>query len=149
MVELATATVLLVGAGLLGKSLYHLLAVNVGFEPDHLVTLKITASGPNYRTDQQAAAFVKTTLERFQSVPGVMSVADGERLIRHFMKVNSCTKAAFKRHADRASAIWRARSKKKWRVDWGPFKLAVEDAEAARIRRRLSIAAAKAVREGI
>jgi hypothetical protein len=65
---------------------------------------------------------------------GVMSVADGERLIRHFMKVNGCTKAAFKRHSDRASAVWRERSKKKWKVDWGEFKPAVDEAEAARKR---------------
>ena len=37
VVELATATVLLVGAGLLGQSLYRLLSVHLGFEPDHLV----------------------------------------------------------------------------------------------------------------
>jgi predicted permease len=79
MVELATATVLLVGAGLLGKSLYHVLGVNLGFEPDHLVTLNIAASGPNYNTDQQAAAFIKTTLERFQSIPGVTSAAAARR----------------------------------------------------------------------
>ena len=39
MVELATATVLLVGAGLLGQSLYRLLRVHLGFEPDHLATM--------------------------------------------------------------------------------------------------------------
>jgi hypothetical protein len=63
-----------------------------------------------------------------------MSVADGQRLIRHFMKVNGCTKAAFKRHVDRADAVWRARSKKKWKVDWGEFKPAVDEAEASRKR---------------
>ena len=44
IIELATATVLLVGAGLLGKSLSRLLQVDLGFEPDHLVTLTVTAS---------------------------------------------------------------------------------------------------------
>jgi hypothetical protein len=70
----------------------------------------------------------------FLIMAGVMSVADGERLIRHFMKVNGCTKAAFKRHSDRASAVWRARSKKKWKIDWGEFKPAVDEAEASRKR---------------
>jgi hypothetical protein len=66
----------------------------------------------------------------FLIMAGVMSLADGERLIRHFMKVNGCTKSAFKRHSDRAFTLWRARSQKKWKVDWGPFKLMVEEAEA-------------------
>ena len=79
IVELATATVLLVGAGLLGKSLYRLLGVNLGFEPDHLVTLNIQASGPHYSTDQQAAVFIKTILDRFQSIPGVTSAAAARR----------------------------------------------------------------------
>ena len=39
VVELAIAVVLLVGAGLLGKSFYRLLHVDVGFQPDHLATL--------------------------------------------------------------------------------------------------------------
>jgi hypothetical protein len=43
VVELATAMVLLVGAGLLGKSLYQLLHVDVGLKPDHLVTLQVGA----------------------------------------------------------------------------------------------------------
>ena len=36
--ELAIAMVLLAGAGLLGKSLYRLLHVELGFAPEHLAT---------------------------------------------------------------------------------------------------------------
>jgi macrolide transport system ATP-binding/permease protein len=79
IVELATATVLLVGAGLLGKSLSRLLRVDLGFEPDHLVTLNIAASGSSYETDQQILAFTKTILDRVQSVPGVRSAALARR----------------------------------------------------------------------
>ena len=43
VVELAIAMVLLVGAGLLGKSLYRLLHVDLGFQPDHLATLYVAA----------------------------------------------------------------------------------------------------------
>ncbi len=39
VLELATAIVLLVGAGLLGKSLYLMLHDDVGFQSDHLATL--------------------------------------------------------------------------------------------------------------
>src|SRR5450631_1365709 len=40
VLELAIAVVLLVSAGLLGKSLYRLLHVELGFEPDHLATMQ-------------------------------------------------------------------------------------------------------------
>ena len=41
VIELATTMVLLTGAGLLGKSLYRLLHVDVGFQVDHLSTLQV------------------------------------------------------------------------------------------------------------
>ncbi len=41
--ELATAMVMLVGAGLLGQSLYRLLHVDLGFDPDALVTIQVAA----------------------------------------------------------------------------------------------------------
>ena len=44
VLELATAVVLLVGAGLLGKSLYRLLHVDIGFQPDHLATLQVACA---------------------------------------------------------------------------------------------------------
>ena len=46
VVELATAMViLLAGAGLLGRSLYRLLNVELGFRPDHLATVRVAAPG--------------------------------------------------------------------------------------------------------
>ena len=56
VLELATAMVLLVGAGLLGKSFYRLLQVEPGFQPDHLVTLAIVAPRTTYGKDEQAVA---------------------------------------------------------------------------------------------
>ena len=49
VVELSMAVVLLVGAGLLGKSFYRLLHVDTGLEPDHLATLQIAAIGDSYQ----------------------------------------------------------------------------------------------------
>jgi macrolide transport system ATP-binding/permease protein len=79
IVELATATVLLVGAGLLGKSLSRVLRVDLGFEPDHLVTLNIAAAGSSYETDQQVLSFTKTILDSVESVPGIRSAALARR----------------------------------------------------------------------
>ena len=74
---------------------------------------------------------------------GVMSPADERRLIRHFMRVNKCTRAAFERHVVRSFRIWRLRSKKRWKIDWGPFEPMITEAKAARdlYRRRREAAA--------
>ena len=45
VVELATAMVLLAGAGLLGRSLHRLLNVELGFRPDHLAMVRVAAPG--------------------------------------------------------------------------------------------------------
>jgi macrolide transport system ATP-binding/permease protein len=75
VVELAMAMVLLAGAGLLGKSLYRLLHVELGFEPDHLATLQVAAPDTNYGKDEQALALQRDVLNRISQLPGVQSVA--------------------------------------------------------------------------
>ncbi|HEY6969964.1 MAG TPA: ABC transporter permease [Candidatus Angelobacter sp.] len=74
IVELATAMVLLVGAGLLGQSLYRLLRVELGFHPDHLATLSVGASGKRYDTEAKSLDWARRTLSRIASLPGVKSV---------------------------------------------------------------------------
>ena len=73
--ELATAMVLLVGAGLLGQSLYRLLNVDLGFDPDALVTLQVAAPGPRFGTPEAAARLDAQVLERIQGLPGIRSAA--------------------------------------------------------------------------
>jgi macrolide transport system ATP-binding/permease protein len=71
--ELAIAVVLLVGAGLLGKSFYRLLHVDVGFQPDHLATLEVALSAATYPKDEQVVAVERQILSRVASLPGVES----------------------------------------------------------------------------
>ena len=73
MVELATAVVLLVGAGLLGKSFYLLLHVNTGFEPDHLASMLVSIP-KSYATDAQVMALERAIESRVGALPGVKSV---------------------------------------------------------------------------
>lgn len=73
--ELAIAVVLLVGAGLLGQSLFRLLHVALGFDPDHLATLYVKLPGTVYQTDEQMAGFYWQLVQRISSLPGVESVA--------------------------------------------------------------------------
>ena len=74
VLELATAVVLLVGAGLLGKSLYLLLNVTIGFQPDYLATLEIIAPRATYGKDEQAIALQREIVSRVSNLPGVRSV---------------------------------------------------------------------------
>ena len=64
VVELAIAVVLLVGAGLLGKSFYRLLHVEVGFQTDHLATLQVALSDASYPKDEQIVAVERQILKR-------------------------------------------------------------------------------------
>src|ERR1700752_527906 len=75
VLELTTAMVLLVGAGLLGKSFYRLLQVGTGFEPEHLITMGVTAPRASYGEDEQALALGRQVVDRIKSLPGVTSVA--------------------------------------------------------------------------
>lgn len=73
--ELAMAVVLLVGAGLLGKSLYRLLHTDTGLVPDHLALLQIAATGHSYDSDPQQVALERQLQTRLSMLPGVRSVA--------------------------------------------------------------------------
>lgn len=75
VLELAVAVVLLVGAGLLGQSLYRLLRVDVGFQPDRLATLQAIAPKTSYANDQQLTALGRQIVNRISALPGVKSVA--------------------------------------------------------------------------
>lgn len=74
VVELAIAVVLLVGAGLLGKSFYRLLHVDLGFQPDHLATLTVALSDTAYAKDEQQVAVQRQIVARLSSLPGIKSV---------------------------------------------------------------------------
>jgi predicted permease len=74
VLELAIAVVLLVGAGLLGKSFYRLLQVDLGFQPDHLATLQIALSQTTYGKDEQQVAVGRQIVGSIGSLPGVKSV---------------------------------------------------------------------------
>jgi predicted permease len=73
VVELAIALVLLTAAGLLEKSFYRLLHVEVGFQTDHLATLQV-AIPPTYAKDEQQVQLQRQVLSRIASLPGVKSV---------------------------------------------------------------------------
>jgi len=80
VVELAVAIVLLVGAGLLGKSLHRLLQVDPGFHTDHLATLEVDLPEVSYPKDEDTTALARKLLTNVSSIPGVKSAAITSRL---------------------------------------------------------------------
>jgi predicted permease len=73
--ELAIAMVLLVGAGLLGKSLYRLLHVEIGFLPENLATLTISGSDTVYGKAPDQVRLARSVVDRLNATPGVESAA--------------------------------------------------------------------------
>ena len=78
--EMALALVLLASAGLVGRSLVRLLAVDPGFDPSHRLTLEINAIGAAYREDGQVLAYHERVREAVRALPGVASVAVANQL---------------------------------------------------------------------
>src|SRR5262249_37852003 len=78
--EVALATMLLVNAGLVGRSLVRLLAVNPGFDPSHLLTLEINSIGPRYERYESVYLIHKRVVEAVRAFPGVELAATSNQL---------------------------------------------------------------------
>jgi putative ABC transport system permease protein len=81
--EVALALVLLVGAGLLLHSMRRLLAVDPGFNPEHLLTMQVQTSGHQFDDlpsapgagDGVRRRFFRQALDAVRQVPGVRQAA--------------------------------------------------------------------------
>lgn len=73
--QLALCIVLLVGAGLLARSLATLLREDPGFDPRDLLTAEFRLPATKYQSDEQITAFMADALDRIRAVPGVRSAA--------------------------------------------------------------------------
>jgi len=71
--QVALALVLLVGAGLLMKSLSRLQSVDPGFNSKNLLTMRISLPPLKYDTDPKALDFFNRALEQMRALPGVES----------------------------------------------------------------------------
>src|SRR6185369_2623990 len=68
--ELALATILLIGAGLLSQSLLRLQHVSLGFQSDRLLTFQVSLPRTKY-PPEKGAVFYRTLLESLRATPGV------------------------------------------------------------------------------
>jgi len=78
VVELGVALVLLVGAGLLIKTFWKLRSVEPGFNPDHLVTLRVELPETRYEDVASQTRFRKQALAGMNSLPGVQAAMVSE-----------------------------------------------------------------------
>jgi putative ABC transport system permease protein len=68
--EIALAFVLLMGAGLMTRSLFNLLSVDPGFDSDSLLTMNISLQGTG---GQAPTTFFRPLIEKVGALPGVVS----------------------------------------------------------------------------
>ena len=73
--EVAISVALLIGAGLLIRSLWRLQQVNPGFRHENVVTARIHLPSTRYQGGEAAWSFYERLLERIQALPGVQSAA--------------------------------------------------------------------------
>jgi putative ABC transport system permease protein len=73
--ELALATVLLAGAGLLVQTFLNLQGARLGFEPTGLLTFQLAPPVAKYPLGDKAPQFYRTLRDALHTVPGVRSVA--------------------------------------------------------------------------
>jgi putative ABC transport system permease protein len=73
--DVALALVLLIGAGLLIKSLSLLRSVNPGYEPGQVLTVGLSLPRATYHDDFDRARLAQAVMERVKAIPGAQSVA--------------------------------------------------------------------------
>ena len=73
--EVALALILLVGCGLLFRSMERLFAVEAGFNPAGILTAQVQASGQRFSDDSSTFRFFAQALEAVRQIPGVTQAA--------------------------------------------------------------------------
>jgi putative ABC transport system permease protein len=72
-VEVALSLVLLIGAGLMLRSLWELQTMDPGFDEHNVLTLAVLVNKQQFTDPRQEAAFFNAVLQRVRSLPGVES----------------------------------------------------------------------------
>jgi predicted permease len=73
--EVALSLILLVGAGLLMRTLWKLQSVDPGFNPHNVLTASLSLADKKFSTPQQTSLFYEQVRQQVKAVPGVTSAA--------------------------------------------------------------------------
>lgn len=82
--QVLVSLVLLIGAGLMIRTLERLHAVHLGFNPDRLLTFYVSLPDAHYREQADVRAFFRELLEHVRAVPGVRSASAINALYIHW-----------------------------------------------------------------
>ena len=69
--QVAVALVLLIGAGLVVRTVHHLTTASLGFDPEGLTTFTVTLPVHKYGDEAKQVQFERDVLERLRAIPGV------------------------------------------------------------------------------
>jgi len=69
--ETALAVIMLAGSGLMLRSLWALQRIDLGFNPDRVLTMRLALPASQYDTPERAVGFYQDLLSRVRSMPGV------------------------------------------------------------------------------
>jgi putative ABC transport system permease protein len=78
--DVVLAVVLLVAAGLMIKSVGRLLAVDPGFDPDHVLSMATSMVGPAYAKNEIVEARTEAMVATLRALPGVAAVAAASQI---------------------------------------------------------------------
>lgn len=80
ILQVALSLMLLVGAGLVGRSAVRLLASDPGFDPEGVLTWRVPLSDGDYAEPEEVAGFHAAYLSRIGAIPGVLAVGASSAL---------------------------------------------------------------------
>jgi len=78
--QIALSIVLLVGAGLMMRSLFALQNVDLGLKPDHILVARTPLPKGRYETAEQKRIFFRQVLQKVSALPGVVAVTETSTL---------------------------------------------------------------------
>ena len=80
IIEVALSIVLLIGTGLMVRTLGALKKVNIGFDPTHVVYAELSFPEGRYDTAEQKRVFFGKLLDRLAAIPGVVAATEATSL---------------------------------------------------------------------
>jgi putative ABC transport system permease protein len=80
VVEVALAFILLTGGGLLVRSFFQMMQVELGFNPTNVLTLRLPIANDRFPDASQLSAYVRQLVSRINAVPGVTGAASTDSL---------------------------------------------------------------------
>jgi len=80
VIEVALAFILLTGGGLLVRSFFRMMDVELGFNPVNVLTMRLTIANDRFEAPAELSAYVRHMVARITTVPGVIGAASSDGL---------------------------------------------------------------------